>query len=253
MARSFISIKRLADEPYSHILGYPRASKRQIRSRMVELEKLGVSSISFSGPTVLDGVAVLGKGYVGVVVLAKRNGKMVALKIRRTDSQRDGMREEKIMLEAANSVHVGPKVLVAGRNFLVMEYVDGIRIGRWLDTLAGAGRAKKLKNVVRDVLDDCYRLDEAGLDHGELSNISKHVMVRGLRPVLIDFDSSSTKRRPSNVTSITQAMFIGSGIAKKIQKIYKNPPKSSIIVALRAYKQSGTRESFEGLLDVLRV
>lgn len=253
MARSFISIKRLADEPYSRILGYPRAGKRQLRSRMAELEKLGVSSVSFSGPTMLDGVEVLGKGYVGVVVLARRNGRTVALKIRRTDSQRDGMRGEKVLLEAANSVHVGPRALAAGRNFLVMEYVEGVRMGRWLDTLAGAGRAKKLKDAVRRILDDCYRLDEAGLDHGELSNISKHVMVRGSGPVLIDFDSSSTKRRPSNVTSITQAMFIGSGIAKKIQKIYKNPAKSSIIAALRKYKQSGTRESFEELLGVLRV
>ncbi|RNJ77022.1 MAG: serine/threonine protein kinase [Nitrosopumilus sp. H13] len=253
MARSFISIERLADEPYTQILGYPRANGRQIRARMAELERLGVSSVSFSGPVELGGLSVLGKGYVGVVVLAKKGGKTVALKIRRTDSQRDGMKREMTLLEAANSVHVGPQVFAASRNFLVMEYVRGVRIGQWIDGLAGAGRAKKLKDVISKVLDDCYRLDEAGLDHGELSNISKHVMVGGAGPVLIDFDSSSTERRPSNVTSITQALFIGSGIAKKVQRVYKNPAKARIIESLREYKRRRTRGSFEELLDALRV
>ena len=40
MKKSFISIKKFEEEPYSKILGYPKASKRQIRSRILELEKL---------------------------------------------------------------------------------------------------------------------------------------------------------------------------------------------------------------------
>ena len=62
----------------------------------------------------------------------------------------------------------------------------------------------KLKKTVKKVLEDCYRLDQLGLDHGELSNISKHVIV-GKKTTLIDFESSSTNRRVSNVTSACQA------------------------------------------------
>ncbi len=90
-------------------------------------------------------------------------------------------------------------------------------------------------------------------DHGELSNISKHVIVGKTKSTLIDFESSSTKRRPSNVTSITQAIFIGSGIANKTQKIYKNPPKEKIIENLKQYKQEKTRENFEKLLKILKL
>ena len=82
-------------------------------------------------------------------------------------------------------------------------------------------------------MEDCYRLDQIGFDHGELSNISKHVIVGKTKASIIDFESSSTKRRPSNVTSITQAFFIGSGNAKKAQKIYKNPPKEKMIEVLK--------------------
>ena len=73
------------------------------------------------------------------------------------------------------------------------------------------------------------------------------------KATLIDFESSSTKRRPSNVTSITQAFFIGSGIAKQTQKIYKNSSKEKIILALKNYKQEKTRENFENLLKILKL
>ena len=202
MAYSFISIKKFADEPYSKILGYPKATSRQIRSRINELEKLKIKSISLTGPTTLGKLAILGKGYVGVVVLAKKGSKQVALKIRRTDSQRNKMKNESVLLKLVNSVNVGPKMLVASKNFLVMEYLEGIKIIEWVNTLKGKGSVKKLKSTIRKILEDCYRLDQIGFDHGELSNISKHVIVGKTKSTLIDFDSSSTKRRPSNVTNL---------------------------------------------------
>ncbi len=253
MAHSFISIKKLSDEPYSKIIGYPKSTSRQIKSRISELEKLKIRSISFSGPTTIGNLAILGKGYVGVVVLAKKNNKLVALKIRRTDSQRKEMKKEASLLKLVNSVNVGPKVLVASKNFLVMEYLEGIKVSEWIYLLKGVGSAKKLKSTIRKILEDCFRLDQLGFDHGELSNISKHVIVGKMKSTLIDFESSSTKRRPSNVTSITQAFFIGSGVAKKAHKIYKNSSKEKIIEKLKKYKQEKTRENFDELLKILKL
>ena len=253
MAQSFISIKKFVDEPYSDILGYPKATSRQLKSRILELEKLKIKSISLVGPTTIGKIAILGKGYVGVVVLAKRGSKQVALKIRRIDSQRDGMKQEAKFLKLVNTVGVGPKMIDSSKNFLVMEYLDGIKISEWIKQLSGIGSSKKLKTTIRKILEDCYKLDVLNFDHGELSNISKHVIVGNSKTSLIDFESSSTERRPSNVTSITQAIYIGSGIAKNVQKIYKNPSKDSIIKALKDYKNKKTEESFENLLKVLKL
>jgi putative serine/threonine protein kinase len=253
MVHSFISIKKFAEEPYSKILGYPRATNRQIKSRIKELEKLKIKSISLTGPTSLGKLAILGKGYVGVVVLAKKNNKQVALKIRRTDSQRNNMKNESVLLKLVNSVNVGPKMIDVSKNFLVMEYLEGEKISDWMNSLKGVGSTKKLKSIIRKVLEDCYRLDQIDFDHGELSNISKHVIVGKTKSTLIDFESSSTNRKPSNVTSIAQAFFIGSGIAKKTQKIYKNPPKEKIIEALKQYKQEKSKENFEELLKILKL
>lgn len=253
MAHSFISIKKFSEGPYSNIIGYPKATNRQIKSRINELEKLKIKSICLEGPTTLGNLAILGKGYVGVVVIAKKGSKVVALKIRRTDSQRKNMKNESVLLKLVNSVKVGPKMIDVSKNFLVMEYLEGEKFSDWIEKLKGTGSAKKLKSTIKSVLEDCYRLDQIGFDHGELSNISKHVIVGKTKSTLIDFESSSTKRRPSNVTSITQAIFIGSGIARKVQKIYKNPSKVKIIKALKQYKQEKTQENFEILLKILKL
>lgn len=253
MARQdFLPIKKLAEKPYSDILGFPKASKTQIQSRIKELQKLKISSVCFEGASLIGKLHVLGKGYVGIVVLAKQNQKKVALKIRRTDSQRDGMRNEAKLLEITNKAKAGPKVIKSSKNFLVMEYLDGEKIFDWIKQLKGMGASKKLKKTVKKVLEDCYRLDQFGLDHGELSSISKHVIV-GKKTSLIDFESASTSRRVSNVTAACQAIFIGSGISKMVKKIYKIPPKSKMIKVLRKYKNEQTRESFDDVLKVLRL
>ena len=253
MAHSFISIKKFAEEPYSKILGYPNATNRQIKSRIKELEKLKIKSICLTGPTTIGNLEILGKGYVGIVVLVKRGSKEVALKIRRTDSQRKNMKNESVLLKLVNSVNVGPQIIDVSKNFLVMEYIEGEKFSNWIEMLNGSGSVNKLKSTIKNVLEDCYRLDQIGFDHGELSNISKHVIVGKTKVTIIDFESSSTKRRPSNITSITQAFFIGSGIAKQAQRIYKNSSKEKIIDALKSYKQNKTRENFEKLLKILKL
>lgn len=248
----FLPIRKLIDSPYSNILGFPKTSKIQLQLRIKELQKLKINSVCFEGGSLIGKLHVLGKGYVGIVVLAKQNQNKVALKIRRTDSQRDEMKNEAKLLEIANTVKVGPKVIKSSKNFLVMEYLDGEKIFDWIKKLKGKGASARLKTTVKKVLEDCYNLDKLGLDHGELSSISKHVIV-GKKTSLIDFESASTNRRISNVTAACQAIFIGSGISKMVKKIYKIPPKSKMIKVLRVYKNEQTRESFDDILKVLRL
>ena len=253
MQQSFLSISKLSEKPYTTIIGYPKATKRQVELRIAQMKKLGINSISFQGDLKLGLINVLGKGYVGIVVLAKKQKKNVAVKIRRTDSQRKEMQSEAKLLKIANSVGVGPSLIDSSKNFMIMEYLDGKKIGMWIKELKGKGSVSKLKSIIRKTLEDCYNLDRIGLDHGELSSITKHVIIGKLKTTIIDFESASTKRRASNVTSATQGIFIGSGISKSIQKIYKIPSKDKMIEVLRNYKHNPTRESFDKLLKVLKL
>jgi len=252
MKQSFVKISKITESPNSDIWIYPRGTRAQIKSRIKELKALGVESISFQGELQVGTISILGKGYVGVVVLGKIGRKKVAVKIRRGDSPRKNLKREAELLKITNQSNIGPKLVGFSKNFLVMEYLEGKKIGDLVVSLKKKGSSSQLKPVIKKILEDCYSLDRMGLDHGELSNITKHVIV-GRKITVIDFESSSTDRKVSNVTSATQALYIGSGISKIVGCIYKIPKKEKMISVLRKYKQEQTRDSFERLLDILKL
>ncbi len=252
MKQSFVKLGKITEPPYSDIWVYPKGTRAQIKSRIKELKALGVESISFQGKLQVGTISILGKGYVGIVVLGKIGRKKVAVKIRRNDSPRKNLKREAELLKITNQSNVGPKLVGFSKNFLVMEYLEGEKIGDWVASLKKRGSSSQLKTIIKKILEDCYKLDRIGLDHGELSHIVKHVIV-GNKTTIIDFESSSMDRRVSNVTSATQALCIGSGISKIIGYICKIPKKEKMIAVLRRYKQEQTRDSFENLLDVLKL
>src|SRR4030042_6184969 len=211
-----VDIEQLSKEPYSTILCYPRASEDEVKKRLRQLVKMKVTAFEFVGDKQVLNLQILGKGCVGLVVLARRNGEHVALKIRRIDADRVEMQREAKLLSMANFAEIGPRLLDVSKDFLVMEFVDGNLFTEWL---VKTRSKRRVKTVLRGVLEQCWRLDRAGLDHGELSHAPKHIMVnREDRPVLVDFETASMDRRSWNVTSVCQFLFLGSEVAKIIAK-----------------------------------
>jgi len=244
-----IPIEKLVNEPYINVICYPRPNKIELQKRLKELRKLGISAVEFSGEKQVLNLHVLGKGCVGLVVKAyKTDGEIVALKVRRTDADRAMMQHEAEMLKMANSVDVGPRLLSVSRNFLVMQFIEGSLLPIWLEKCKGKMRVKK---VLRDILEQCWRLDMAGLDHGELSHAPKHVIVDCQdKSFIVDFETASLNRKPSNVTSIAQFLFISGTIAEKVSKKLGVRDKKTVIEALRQYKADKNRQNFEEVLKV---
>jgi putative serine/threonine protein kinase len=244
---STLKTEALAEEPYASIICYPKASKVEVKTRLKELRKLGVEAIEFSGEKRAFNTPVLGKGYVGIVVIAYKDGEKAALKIRRVDANRHGMSEEAEKLRKANAVGVGPKVLGVTRNFLLMEFVDGELLPNWLEKHV---KKNRVKTVLRRILEQCWLLDNIGLDHGELSHAPKHIIIDSAdEPHIVDFETASLNRRPSNVTSICQFLFISGQIAEKITKKVGKKDKKEMIEALRRYKKDRTHENFKKILE----
>ena len=79
MMQHFQPISVFSKEPYRKILAFPKPKDSEIKKRIIELKKLGISHVSFTGPLQIEKCNILGKGYVGMVVLAKKSGKIVAL------------------------------------------------------------------------------------------------------------------------------------------------------------------------------
>jgi len=242
---SFSGLDASAPE-LAKILTYPRVDESDYSARLCELRGLGVSSIIPGGNTIVSGMSIAGKGCVGLVVRAKVGKKMCALKIRRVDANRQSMAGEARLHKIANDAGVGPRLYDYTQNFMLMEFAEGPSIAEWA---SGAGK-DEAQQTAKSVLEQCYLLDRAGLDHGQLSRLDRHVIV-AKRATIIDFETASTERRTANVSAAGQSLFVAGAVAAMIGRAMGKIDREAAISALRAYKRDQTRKGLKALLDAL--
>lgn len=245
-----VPVEELAREPYVSVLCYPKPNEAEAQSRLKELLEHDITSVEFSGKASAYGVSasLLGKGFVGIVVVAVRQGERVAVKIRRVDADREDLLHEGEMLSKANSVKVGPKLLDMSKNFLLMQLIEGDLLPAWLKTHT---EKTTVREVLREVLEQCWRLDVMGLDHGELSKAPKHVIVdKEQMPWIVDYETASNARKTANVTAICHFLFTSAGeVARMIADVLGERNREEIVKSLQRYKEKRTRESLDEVLS----
>jgi putative serine/threonine protein kinase len=232
------------------LITYPRFSELEYKDRIIEMESLGITSIILGGKTIVNSAHVAGKGCVGIVVKSKAGSRVCALKIRRTDADRKTMDKEARFHKMANSIGVGPHLEGQTKNLIAMEYVLGQSIIDWV--VGNKATKSKICTVATAILEQCFRLDVAGLDHGELSRLARHVIVSDSSSHIIDFESASTIRKTCNVTTAAQSIFLYGIVADRVRKILGGDiNREKVIHALRTYKHFHTRANFDAVLDSL--
>lgn len=237
----------------SNLISYPKFESDEYYKRIGDLDRMGIKEVILEGPTHLHDVKILGKGHSGVVLKVKTySGKKLALKIRRLDSRRKDCLTEVNNQKLANLAGIGPKIIENTNDLVLMDYVNGKCISDWfIDSSMSINLNKKsVCRLVNEILEQCYRLDSLSLDHGELTRIDSHIMVSDNNQIsIIDFESSSTKRKPSNVTSVTQALFWSGSVSKKISHYIKIKDYEVLLIQLRHYKKKRNRLHFENILS----
>ncbi len=245
-------VKNLSED-LRHILCYPTPNDECFNARVLELNRLNVALIIPYGRIFLKGkIKVLGKGYASIVVKAvDLEDNVVALKIRRVDSRRSSLIHEAENLALANTVNVGPRLLGFTENIIMYEYVNGIKLKEFIESMS----ENHIVKMISDLFKQCFRLDMIGLDHGELSRPYSHILVRKpYKPYIIDFESSSVLRKPSNLTSIISSLIIREGpLQQKLRVILGVSNKQSLIEALREYKRNISPRTFLKILKLLNL
>ncbi|MGD1835086.1 MAG: RIO1 family regulatory kinase/ATPase [Nitrososphaeraceae archaeon] len=237
----------------SRLISYPKVDPYESRARLKEIKSIGITKILFYGLTQIDNFRILGKGHNGIVLcVMDKFKKKYALKIRRIDSSRKDSNKEVNLQKRANSIGIGPKIISYTKNFILMDLISGLPIIRFVDV--NDLNKNMLSSIVRQIFLQCYQLDKIHLDHGELNKINNHVFVslNKFNDVhIIDFESSSMDRRPSNVTSVTQALFLYGSLAKTIKQHLSISSHDMIINSLQIYKKNQSKENFLDLLSII--
>ena len=253
MPSEHASLDQLTKTPYIQVLTYPRISLATAKSRIKQLEKLGVSGLIFEGHARVGRLGILGLGTVGVVVRATVLGQVLALKIRRTDANRPDMKEEVRITKLANRLEIGPRVHSHSKDFMLMELLESQEIEAWLRGLSGPGKRQEARALVHSLLNQCRKLDIMGVDHGQLSNLRKHAVVAQGRPWIIDFESAGTSRRPRNVTTAAQYLLVGGRMSPLMRRTLGIRDTKHLIGLLSEYKEEMTDYSYSKILDYLRL
>jgi putative serine/threonine protein kinase len=233
-------------------MSYPRQiNVREYSDRLKELEIIGVSSILQAGATRIGNFSILGKGGVGLVVKVEaKDEKAYALKIRRIDANRTSMEREVKLHRIANSAGVGPFIYANTENFILMEFIDGCNIIKWLNQQCV--KADQVRKVVISTLEQCYNLDRARLDHGELSCLDHHVLIsESVNAHIIDFETASIDRKTCNVTAAAHSLLLNGRVSRRVNKIIGFAERERIIQLLRVYKWNQTRPSFERIIQAI--
>lgn len=180
---------------------------------------------------------VLGKGHAGLVLLGWWRGRLAAVKVRRLDSRRHGMeREARLMVEASRA-GAAPRVFHYGREFIVMEFINGPTLEKALSSGVLNG------SMLEEALHAARALDSAHIIHGELHRPWKNVIFTERKAVIVDFDSASV--------GCGNPVRLISGLARRLPVLKELVISSRFRALARRYYESGCRyEVYEDILDL---
>jgi len=237
-------------ESLKFLLTYPLFDQDTFESRIKELLSLDINGIFSFGKVQLKNICILGKGSVGLVTLARFKGQYFALKIRRTDANRANMFDEVVYQSLANSIGVGAFLVNFSENFILMEFVKGSNIIEWYSSVRTAN--ERILKCTALILEQCYLLDCLKLDHGQLNRLDRHIIIsKDDRPTILDFETSSAMRRVSNITSVSQSIFLHGPIYSRLQDSI-NKDRTEIMKNIKDYKIQMNYEKFKKILNLLR-
>jgi putative serine/threonine protein kinase len=238
------------EDALKHMVGrflcWPQYDEEIALNRISQLKTLRVDTIAVGGSHSILGVPIRGKGHSGIVIKAIHKENEVALKIRRTDTDRHSMSREAGFLAHANVWDLGPRLYGFSDDFIVMEQIVGQYFGDWVND--NLDNKEAVKTNIMALLDIAWRLDQLGLDHGELTRIKRHFIVTEDGPRVIDFESASLERSPRNLTSTVQSLFFNYRFAQVLKKVHEMPKREILLDALKKYKREPISENYDTVL-----
>lgn len=138
------------------------------------------------------------------VIIKKQNQKIASRYV---------IKNEAKWLKIVNECNIGPKLISEGKDYLIMEFIQGKKIMNFLEE---AERQDILKVIV-SILEKCKTLDSLKIIKQEMHKPLKHIIINKNNPRLIDFERCKFSEKPKNLTQFCQFL-----TSKKVSEILKN-------------------------------
>jgi len=195
----------------------------------------------------ITNVKYLAKGHRGLLFTGSYHNKKIAIKTKNPQSKAIGRIENEVRwLKKLNKFRIGPKLLLAEKDFFACEFIDGDFIA---DFAEKSGK-NTIKKIIKKVFIQMFALDRLKTDKEEMHHPVKHVIICKNKPYLVDFERMHYSKSPKNVTQFCQ--FLMSGYVNNILKRKKiGINRNKLIKLAKIYKNSQNNANFRKILDAL--
>ncbi len=172
-------------------------------------------------------------GHRGIIYLTKYKGIKVAIKKKLPRSEAiDRIQNEIKFLKILNKHKIGPKILKHTKDSFTYKFINGIFIKEFLEKEKSK---TKIKKILKQVFEQCYKMDKLGINKLEMHNPFKHIIITPrLKAHLVDFERCYYTKDPKNVTQFCQYIRRNQKLLNK--KGFKIN-KKQVIKAAKEYKK----------------
>jgi putative serine/threonine protein kinase len=199
---------------------------------------------------------VFNEGKRGIVYISTINKKQYLIKQRKPESTSPGtIKNEYEYNKKLNEIGVGPNIYYYDeeRDFLIRDFVDGIKIEDWVKEQENKDSFKTdLKKLLMDILNQARKMDLKKINKQELTNPHKDILITNQNiPIIIDFERCRFTNKPKNVTQFLQYL-TRPFMAKTLNKVNIALSKDEIIVLGELYKQDLSEKQYLNIVSILK-
>lgn len=179
------------------------------------------------------------EGKRGVIFIGEYKKTKIVIKIKKGESKAiNRIQNEGNFLRILNKYDIGPKVLIAKKDFLMYKFVKGEFILNFIKK----NNKNKIKKIILNILDQCFIIDKLKINKLEMHKPLKHIII-DKNPVLIDFERSYFTEHPKNVTQFCQFLMCCKDVFKKKGLNINN----NLVEILKKYKKNPSKNRFLSL------
>lgn len=185
------------------------------------------------------------KGKRGLLLKGIYKNKTIGIKTKNPKSHAFGRIENELKwLKRLNRHKIGPKLLFFDEDYFVYEFIEGDFIVDYI----GKSSRKKIKKVLKDILNQLLILDELKVDKEEMHHPVKHVIVSKNKPFLIDFERCHYSQHPKNITQFCQFLM---GISETLKSKGIFIKKPEMMELAKVYKNNQSKQNFRKIADLI--
>jgi len=175
----------------------------------------------------------LAKGKRSVVYLINK-------KFVKKYSKEQYIQNEVKWLKFLNKYNIGPKLISFNNESLTEEFIEGDIIENFVKKT----KKSEIKTVLKKILKQCYLLDKLKVNKFELTNPYKHIILKTLKPVMIDFERCRFSLKPKNVSQFVEYI---------LRLNIFNVDKSKIRNLVKEYKKDFSLKNYKEILKELKI